>query len=70
LAQKRLLAKRKINILGENRVKATTNEQMAWLLWFSPTHRQLLLHKKATALGFDVARLQHEKLLVLVLAKI
>ncbi|WP_141731199.1 hypothetical protein [Oligoflexus tunisiensis] len=70
MAQKRLMAKRKINILGENRVKATTNEQMAWLLWFSPTHRQLLLHKKATALGFEMARLQHEKLLVLVLAKI
>jgi hypothetical protein len=70
MAQKRLLAKKKINILGENRVKATTNEQMAWLLWYSPTHRQLLLHKSATALGFDMARLQHEKLLVLVLAKI
>jgi hypothetical protein len=70
MAQKRLLAKKKINILGENRVKATTNEQMAWLLWYSPTHRQLLLHKSASALGFDVARLSHEKLLVLVLAKI
>lgn len=70
MAQKRLLAKKKINILGENRVKATTNEQMAWLLWYSPTHRQLLLHKSASALGFDVARLPHEKLLVLVLAKI
>ncbi len=70
MAQKRLLAKKKIDILGENRVKATTNEQMAWLLWYSPTHRQLLLHKSASALGFDLARLQHEKLLVLVLAKI
>jgi hypothetical protein len=70
MAQKRLLAKKKINILGENRVKAATNEQMAWLLWYSPTHRQLLLHKSASALGFDVARLPHEKLLVLVLAKI
>ncbi|HET9238393.1 MAG TPA: hypothetical protein VFO10_14120 [Oligoflexus sp.] len=70
MAQKRLLAKKKINILGENRVKATTNEEMAWLLWYSPTHRRLLLHKSASALGFDVARLPHEKLLVLVLAKI
>lgn len=70
MAHKRFLAKKKINILGENRVKAATNQQMAWLLWYSPTHRQLLLHKSASALGFDVARLQHEKLLVLVLAKI
>ena len=70
MAHKRLLAQKNIEILGENRVKATTNEQMAWLLWYSPTHRQLLLHKSASALGFDVARLSHEKLLVLVLAKI
>jgi hypothetical protein len=70
MAHKRLLAKKKINILGENRVKATTNKEMAWLLWYSPTHRQLLLHKSASALGFNVARLPHEKLLVLVLAKI
>ncbi len=70
LEQKKILARKKIVVLGENRVKATSTEQMAWLLWFSPTHRQLLLNKDATALGFDVARLQHEKLLVLVLAKI
>ncbi len=70
LEQRKLLAKKQIKILGENRVKAASTEQMAWLLWYSPTHRQLLLHKSASALGFDVARLQHEKLLVLVLAKI
>ena len=56
-ARQQLLTKH-IKIIGENRVKANSLEEMAWLLWNSPSHRSLLLNKDATALGFDVAESQ------------
>lgn len=64
-----LKERKRLAILGEDRVKATSNQEMAWLLWYSPTHRQLLLHKSARTLGFELTQLSQEKLLVLVLAK-
>jgi hypothetical protein len=68
--QLRTLGAQQAQLLGENRVKASRLIDMAWLLWFSPQHRRLLLNPDANALGTQMSTLEHEKLLVLVLAKI
>lgn len=51
------LQKKNLRFLGEDRVKAESFEKMMWLLWNSPTHRSLLLEKKAThgSIAYDHA---------------
>ena len=55
--------------LGENRVQARSNEEAAWLLWNSPRHRSLLLHKKATHFSTLGKKMNSKKLSVMVFAK-
>lgn len=43
-------------LLGENRVRAATLRELAWLLWNSPRHRDLLIDGSATHLGLHVQR--------------
>lgn len=64
------LKKRRGSWLGENRVKAFSPYEMAWLLWHSPQHRRLLLHAKANAIGLQISQKRPEKLLVMVMARI
>ena len=45
---KNYLQKKNLIFLGEDRVRAESFEKMIWLLWNSPTHRSLLLEKRAT----------------------
>ena len=45
---KNYLQSKNLRFLGEDRVKAESFEKMIWLLWNSPTHRSLLLDKRAT----------------------
>lgn len=54
--------------LGENRVIARSVEELAWLLWFSPRHRSLILHPAATHLALSTRTEAESLLLVLVLA--
>jgi hypothetical protein len=42
-----VLDKKGIKLIGENKVKAMTTQRMAWLLWNSPSHRNLLLSEPA-----------------------
>lgn len=55
--------------IGENRVKGTTVEQLAWLLWTSPEHRKLLLHPQAVYLSISTRKIKNEILALLVFAK-
>ncbi len=64
------LNKKKGKFLGENRVKASSSSEMAWLLWHSPQHRRLLLNKEANALGLELSRLDLDELAVLVVARL
>ena len=70
LTQAAELKKKKGKFLGENRVKASSSSEMAWLLWHSPQHRRLLLNKEANALGLELSRLDLDELAVLVLARL
>jgi len=49
-----LLEKSNLKIVGENRVKGRSYIELAWLLWNSPRHRDLLLSAKATHLGIHI----------------
>lgn len=55
---------RKINLttVGENRVKALSPKTMGWLLWNSPSHRDLILSKKANAVVTSSKKLGTETL--------
>ncbi len=58
-----------IKLLGENRVKGRDPERMAWLLWNSPRHRELLLNGSATVAGLAARDDRGETLVVLVLGQ-
>ena len=55
--------------IGENRVKSENLEQMAWLLWNSPRHRDLLLTTKADSLAVNQIKGKTQQLVVLTFAK-
>jgi hypothetical protein len=55
--------------VGENRVKGKNLAQMAWLLWNSPRHRELILSKKASSLMVDMVDLKDEQIAILTFAK-
>lgn len=69
-SQAQELKKQRGSWLGENRVKAFSPEDMAWLLWHSPQHRRLILNPKANAVGLEISQSRPEKLLVMVMARI
>ncbi len=58
-----------VRLIGEDRVKARTAEAMAWLLWNSPRHRELLLDKAATVAGIATKDTRGETLAVLVIGE-
>lgn len=63
------LKKNNARLVGENRVKAQNLHQMAWLLWHSPRHRQLILSKEATHFSVASQQIKQEQLAVLVFGK-
>lgn len=48
------LDKKGLEVFGENRVQGKSLAELAGLLWMSPSHRDLLLHPNAEAMGFAV----------------
>jgi len=48
------LDKKGLEVFGENRVQGKSLAELAGLLWMSPSHRDLLLHPNAEAMGFTV----------------
>lgn len=62
------LSERNINLLGENRVKGRTLAEMAWLLWYSPRHRALLLSPEANTVGLSFKHLKDNDLAVMIFA--
>lgn len=72
LKQAAELKKLKGKFLGENRVKGMDPRAMAWLLWHSPQHRRLLLHREANAIGYKMAQADphSSKLFVMVIARL
>lgn len=66
---KEALKKNNARLVGENRVKAQTIQQMVWLLWHSPRHRQLILSKEATHFSVASQRVKQEQLAILVFGK-
>jgi hypothetical protein len=63
------LSRHQFTFLGENRVKAASFRDMAWLLWFSPRHRSLLLDAEATHMGWQVSKQGTEYHAVMLLAR-
>ncbi len=66
---KQALKKNNARLVGENRVKAQTIQQMVWLLWHSPRHRSLILSREATHFSVASQRVKQEQLAVLVFGK-
>ena len=58
-----------ILLLGEDRVRAHDVASMAWLLWNSPRHRQLLLNNDANAIGLASRAIDDDQLAVIVVGK-
>ena len=48
------LKKQLVKPLGENRSSAISFRHLSWLMWFSPEHRDLLLHSKADSGGLHI----------------
>lgn len=63
------LKRQKGRFIGENRVRARSFSDAAWLLWNSPPHRSLLLHKRATHLATASRKVNHDQLSVMVFAR-
>jgi hypothetical protein len=62
------LAARQQKLVGENRVQGRDAAAMAWLLWTSPRHRDLLLDGSANLLGVTERSVGSDTLAVMVLA--
>lgn len=62
------LSDQKIRFLGENRVKGRSRHELAWLLWYSPRHRSLLLSSDANNIGVAIKRVGGNDLAVLIFA--
>ena len=60
------LSSQNLNFLGENRVKGRNVQEIAWLLWHSPRHRDLLLHKDARLIGITMRKTPQGHLAVIV----
>jgi len=57
-------------LLGEDRVRAHDVASMAWLLWNSPRHRQLLLNNDANAIGLASRAIDDDQLAVIVVGRV
>ena len=55
-----------VRLVGEDRVKGQSVDAMAWLLWNSPRHRDLLLNKTATSAGIAMRTQGGQTLAILV----
>jgi hypothetical protein len=53
-----------LRVLGEIRVRGQTTEDLAWMLWHSPRHRDLLLQNEATTYGLAIKEVGTELLAV------
>ena len=53
-----------LRVLGEIRVRGQTPEDLAWMLWHSPRHRDLLLKEEATSYGIAIKEVGTELLAV------
>ncbi len=51
-----LLNRQNLRLIGEDRVRARTVNELAWHLWNSPRHRRLLLDSQGTHLGMAVQK--------------
>ena len=68
--EKKNLASHNINFLGENRAISTNYAEVAWLFWFSPRHRALIMSDRATHLAVAETRGRGQLQVVLVTASI
>lgn len=61
------LAEKKWRFVGEDRVKGYDLNELGWLLWNSPRHRNLLLSSEATGIGLAMKKLNGQFFAVIVL---
>jgi hypothetical protein len=54
----------RLRVLGEIRVRGQSTEDLAWMLWHSPRHRDLLLQAEATSYGLAIKEVGTEFLAV------
>lgn len=58
-----------LRLIGENRVRGKKSSDLAWLLWTSPRHRELLLNTEANSIGLATSPTADGVLAVLALAE-
>lgn len=64
------LAQKGLVFMGEERSIGQTEQEMAWLLWNSPRHRQLLLHPSAEWAGLAIKKISPQNsIMVLLMGK-
>lgn len=61
--------RRGLVLIGEDRAQGLTMQELAWLLWFSPRHRDLLLDPSGDIAGLSLKRHNGLMRLIFVLAK-
>ncbi|MBP6218713.1 MAG: hypothetical protein KA436_09015 [Oligoflexales bacterium] len=67
---KQYFESQKAQLLGEERSVGRDFKEMAWLLWNSPRHRNLLLHPKANFMAAKITKLDDQRtLLILIFAR-
>lgn len=63
-----LLDKKGVRLIGENRARGITEEDVEWLFWNSPRHRDLILDETAQFAGVADAQRGSQQLVVLITA--
>jgi len=63
------LADEEFSPLGEDRARAATLSRIAWSLWHSPSHRDLLLNKNADLAGMSLSKSEGAYFMVLMTAQ-
>ena len=63
----KILKRKGKRFIGENRVIGDNHEDMAWMLWNSPSHRSLLLNTNATHFDVGTRPLGQETLAIIML---
>lgn len=69
LAVKDALRKQRLAFIGENRARAHTLTEALTMLWMSPFHRSLLLHREGMYLDLNVSRQKDQILVTMILAR-
>jgi len=62
--RKKINSSENLRVLGEIRARGQTTEDIAWMLWHSPRHRDLMLNKEATTYGLVIREVGTELLAV------